>query len=277
MGSHGNLAIISGNATPVNVTFTASVQTVEMFQNKMGLTCAVICLETGQNVYTILDDLDLPSQHNESQAKKSIFRKAKDNLMSRLSEDKLNFFSSKRVKNDSAHVANTLVNHNAPPVPNITVTTATHAAGINDMGSKFTSVTTGSNSASVKFQSLEEFNCRGTLRKVKGRSQFSRHASNKLDVCKGLSNMVFNTYSRTTLLQNYISFVLIGYYFFIFQIFDDDFRQVSSVFTPSNIENIFVINRLYYCVDPGAKNLRVALIHNGSLVCVALTKRILYI
>ncbi|CAL8091723.1 unnamed protein product [Orchesella dallaii] len=237
VGSHGNLAIISGSSTPVNVSFTTSILGVELFQNKMGLTCALVCLETGQNVYTILDDLDLPSQQNESQAKKSIFRKAKDNLMSRLSsDDKLSFFGSKRSKHD-VHTAST----NSVSSPNVTITTTSptstsQAHGTTDPTPKVTSVSGPASSASVKFQSLEECQCRGILKKVKGRSQFLRHAVNKLDI------------------------------------FDDDFRQVSSVFVPPTITDVYVINRLYYCVDSGAQCLRICLVHNGSLKDVAVIR-----
>lgn len=52
---------------------------------------------------------------------------------------------------------------------------------------------------------------------------------------------------------------------FFLQIFDDDFRQVSSVFVSSNLTKVYVINRLYYCVDHITKQLRVSLVHNGSV------------
>lgn len=169
---------------------------MELFQNKLGLTCALVCLESGQNVFTVLDDLDLPSQQNESQQKKSIFRKAKDNIMSRLSEDKLPFFSSKKIKSDTqATLASNTANQGNQNVssgnaPNVTIkvsgggnsSSQQNTGGTNAPPASSQTVATGSGSASVKFQSLEEFHCRGELRKVKGRSQFARHSNNKLDV-----------------------------------------------------------------------------------------------
>ncbi len=214
MGSHGNLAIISGSSTPVNVSFTCSILRAEIFQNKVGLTCALVCLETGQNVYTVLDDLDLPTQQNESQQKKSIFRKAKDNIMLGLSDHKLSFFGSKRSKQDPAHQQPSSASGgggsssgsgggSSPNVPGGGAVGSsasnigclqTHSLGSSSSSmsgsggpgpdGKFTVpvCSQGAGPASVKFQSLEEFHCRGELRKVKGRSQFSRHATNKLDV-----------------------------------------------------------------------------------------------
>lgn len=153
VGSHGNLALVSGQqATPINVTFTCGITRCELFQNKVGVTCALVCLENGQNVYTVLDDLEPaggPAAPGEGSQKKSIFKKAKDNLMSRLSEDKLPFFGAKRQKTDS-------IDEKSAPV-------------------------TTQGSVGVKFQALEEL-CKGELKKVHGRNQFCRHAGNKLDV-----------------------------------------------------------------------------------------------
>jgi hypothetical protein len=138
-----------------------------------------VCLESGQNVYTILDDLDLPAMHTESLGKRSIFKKAKDNLMSRLSEDKLGFFGKKSHKEGS------------PGTGSSGGSSGGGGNGSNNSGSMVTSSGTNQPKSSsttpvplgnVKFQSIDEVSCRGLVKKIHGRSQFCRHAGNKLDV-----------------------------------------------------------------------------------------------
>lgn len=136
--------------------------------------------------------------------------------MLRLSDDKLSFFGTKRSKHDPAHQQPSSASGGGGSgggggsSPNVTGSGGTCGAlgssasnigclQTHSLGSSSSSSSAnggpgpdgkfavpvcsqGAGPASVKFQSLEEFQCRGELRKVKGRSQFSRHASNKLDV-----------------------------------------------------------------------------------------------
>jgi len=41
-GEEGKFAIITTHSLPVLVTFTSAVVGIELFQNKMGLTCALV-------------------------------------------------------------------------------------------------------------------------------------------------------------------------------------------------------------------------------------------
>jgi hypothetical protein len=160
--------ILTNFAPPVLVTFTSNILNVEIFANKTGLTCALVCLESGQNVYTVLDDLDIPSTP-ESHGKKSIFRKAKDNLISRLSDDKLGFFSKRSNKeNNTTSMQSMLLS-----------TTTAPSLIVGHVGSQKAGSIPLSN---VKFQTIDEVSCRGLIKKIVRQNQFFRHSSNKLDV-----------------------------------------------------------------------------------------------
>jgi len=133
-----------------------------------------VCLESGQNVYTILDDLDLPAIHHESLGKKSLFKKAKDNLMSRLSDEKLGFFGKKSNKEGS-------LNSTCSSGGQTVVSTATVSSSVVNNGSsphKVFAIPLNN----VKFQSIDEVTCRGLLSKIGRQTSFTRHTGTKLDV-----------------------------------------------------------------------------------------------
>jgi len=73
-----------------------------------------VSLEEGENVFTVLEDLDLPSTNAESGGKRSLFRKAKDNIMSRLSDDKSGFFTRKAHQNTGKDSASNSGGSTAP-------------------------------------------------------------------------------------------------------------------------------------------------------------------
>ncbi|XP_021946683.1 uncharacterized protein LOC110844719 isoform X2 [Folsomia candida] len=187
-GENNKFVILTNHAPPVLVTFTSNINSVDIFTNKAGLTCALVCLESGQNVYTILDDLDLPDTNMvESQGKKSIFRKAKDNLLSRLSEEKLGFFGKKSNKETSASPNNSLTNV-AQSV--LSTTTVAPSVIVGHVSSQKSSSVPLSN---VKFQTIDE-TFRGLVKKIMRQNQFFRHGNNKLDLFDGDFRQTATTY-----------------------------------------------------------------------------------
>lgn len=118
----------------------------------------------------------------ESQFKKSIFRKAKDNLMSRLSEEKLGFFSKKSNKENGGSPNSSTTNVGQSVLSTTTVTAPSVIVG--HVG-KAASIPL----SNVKFQTIDEVSCRGLVKKIVRQNQFFRHSSSKLDV--RLMNVTF--------------------------------------------------------------------------------------
>lgn len=124
---------------------------------------------------TVLDDLDVPP-HEESLVKKSIFRRAKENIISRFGDsDKNPIFGRKTSRDISsgqeiAHASESTTTLNAQVSVQLTPS------------SNNLLPTASATVINIKFTTLEELNSRGTMYKILGRNQFYRHIGTKLDV-----------------------------------------------------------------------------------------------
>ena len=133
-----------------------------------------VCLDNSTNVYCVLDDLEIPSfEPEEAPGKKSLFRKARDNIMSKFSEDKMNFFNRKANKESG--------NTNAQKPPS-SVVSSTSIAAPSPHNHPAKTIAQKFPISNVKFVPIEEVHCRGVLRRISGKNQFCRHVNNKLDV-----------------------------------------------------------------------------------------------
>lgn len=116
-----------------------------------------ICLENDQNVTSILDDLDLPPP-GDNLIKKSIFRRAKENIISRFGDSEK---GRKKITKEGS--------------PTNNVTSLESIGQTHDSGKPVPP-------ANLKLTNLDDQLCRGELRKIVGKNQFFRHKENKLDV-----------------------------------------------------------------------------------------------
>ncbi|CAG7816834.1 unnamed protein product, partial [Allacma fusca] len=171
-GDNCKLAIVHANAVPVLVTFLANISHLELFTNTVGLSCLLVCLENNSNVYCVLDDLEIPNFEPEVPGKKSIFRKARDNFMSKFSDEKMNFFNRKGNKDT--------INPNEKRSISV-VSSTSLPSSLPTNGSVSPLPPKQYPISNVKFMPVEEVHCRGLLRRICGKNQFSRHVNNKLD------------------------------------------------------------------------------------------------
>lgn len=137
---------------------------------------------------TVLDDLDIPPQE-ESFVKKSIFRRAKENIISRFGDsDKGNIFGRRNSK-DKDGVQNASVNSAERVLP------VTSAAGTSQLPNNSTVASRLPAMTNVKFTTLDELHSRGLMRKIIGKNQFFRHIGNKLDVSLACKTWNIQLYS----------------------------------------------------------------------------------
>jgi len=121
----------------------------------------------------VLDDLDVPPQE-ESIVKKSIFKRAKENIISRFGDSDKGLIFGRRTSRDLGSGHEIMIT-SAESVTNMVPPTQ-------PPNSSTVSLLAKPSPVNIKFTTLEELSSRGTMLKISGRNQFYRHVGTKLDV-----------------------------------------------------------------------------------------------